>query len=175
MIPDGELLRSRVLTALAPALADVLDRRLDGYALVSSRDALLGDDDETGIITFEAGVPMLTYHSGTDRGGPSALDDIGSSPYQFELYALDADALELPHRTDELRVSPGSVAERLAEDPALADRTREVAGELLGERSEDTVEAFLEDESAIEEIRQSAREDALDRADDWGFEEAIGE
>ncbi len=174
MIPDGELLRSRVVTALAPALADVLDRRLDGYALVSPRNSLLEDSDETGVITFEAGVPVLAYHSGTDRGGPPALEDIGSPPYRFELYALDADALELPHRTAELRVDPGAVAERLADDPDLADRTREVAG-IAHELSEDSVEAFLENEDAIEDIRRSAREEALDRADEWDFADAVGE
>ncbi len=173
MIPDGELLRSRVLTALAPALSDVLNRRLDGYALLSSRDSLLGTDDESGVITFEAGVPVLAYHSGTDRGGPAALDDIGPPPYRFELYALNADALELPHRTDDLRVPPGAVAERLTDEPSLADRTRGLAGEVLDDRSEDTVEAFLEDEAAIDDIRQSAREEALDRADEWGFADAI--
>ncbi len=175
MIPNGELLRSRVVTALAPALADALDRRLDGYALISSRNALLDDSDETGVVTFEAGVPVLAYHSGTDRGGPPALEDIGSPPYRFELYALDADALELPHRTAELRVDPGAVAERLADDPGLADRTREVAGIAHERRSEGSVEAFLENEDAIENIRRSAREEALDRADEWGFADAVGE
>ncbi len=175
MIPDGELLRSRVVTALAPALSDVLDRRLDGYALVSSRNSLLDDGDETGVITFEDGVPVLAYHSGTDRGGPPALEDIGSPPYRFELYALDDDALELPHRTEELRVDPGAVATRLADDSDLAGRTREVAGTVHDERSEDSVEAFLENEAAIEEIRRSAREEALDRAEEWDFADAVGE
>jgi hypothetical protein len=175
MIPEGELLRSKVLTDLAPALSDVLDRRLDGYALVSSRGSLLGDDDERGVITFEAGVPALAYHSDTDRGGPPALSDVGPPPYQFELYALEADALELPHRTDELRVPPGAVAERLTDDPGLADRTRELAGGAAVGRTDDTVEAFLEDEAAIDDIRRSAREEALDRADEWDFADAVGE
>jgi hypothetical protein len=177
MIPEGELLRSRVLADLAPALSDVLDRRLDGYALISSRGSLLGRDDGRGVITFEAGVPALAYHSGTDRGGPPALSDVGPSPYRFELYALEADALEFPHRIEELRVPPGAVAERLADDPGLADRTRESAprGGVVGERTDDAVEAFLEDESAIDDIRRSAREEALDRADEWNFSDAIGE
>ena len=59
MIPDGELRRSRVLTDLSPALEDALEQRLDGYALVSPLDALLGDADECGVITFEAGVATL--------------------------------------------------------------------------------------------------------------------
>lgn len=174
MIPDGELLRSRVVTALAPALSDVLDRRLDGYVLLSSRDALLGGADESGVITFEAGVPVLAYHSGTDRGGPAALEDIGKPPYEFELYAVDPDALELPHRTDELRVPPGAVAERLADDPDLADRTREIADDAPNANArEDSVEAFLENEAAIAEIKHSAREEALDRADEWGLSDAV--
>lgn len=175
MIPDGELLRSRVVTALSPPLSDVLDRRLDGYAPVSSRNSLLDDGDETGVVTFDDGVPVLAYHSGTDRGGPPALEDIGSPPYRFELYALDADALELPHRTEELRVDPGAVAERLTDDQDLVARTREVAGTASVERSEDSVETFLENEAAIEEIRRSAREEALERADEWEFADAVGE
>lgn len=175
MIPDGSLLKSRVVSALAPPLSDVLDRRLDGYALVSSRSSLLGSEDERAVITFERGVPVLAYHSRTDRGGPPALDDIGSPPYQFDLYALEADALELPHRNEDLRVRPGTVAERLAGDPSLADRTREQAGGPGVDHDEDTLGAFLEDEAAIEEIRRSAREEALDRAEEWDFAGALGE
>ncbi|WP_299236391.1 hypothetical protein [Natronomonas sp.] len=174
MIPEGDLLRSRVLTALAPALSAVLERRLDGYALVASRDGLLGSDSERGVVTFEDGVPVLAYHSRTDRGGPQALDDIGAAPYRFDLYALDPDALELPHRNEDLRVGPGTVAERLAGDPALADRTRERAG-TLDRDPDDGLEAFLDDEAAIEGIKRSAREEATEKADAWGIEEAIEE
>jgi len=127
MIPDGELLRSRVVTGLSATLEDALDRELDGYAVLSPRNALLDADDERGVVTFEDGVPTLAYHTGTDRGGPPALADIGSPPYQLELYALDAGALELPHRTGTLRVPPGAVAERLAADGELAARVREAA------------------------------------------------
>lgn len=175
MIPEGELLRSRVVETLSPALYDVLDRRLDGYALVSSRNTLLGGDDESGVITFEGGVPVLAYHSGTNRGGPPALEDVGPAPYRFELYALEADALELPHRTDELRIPPGALAMRLADDSDLADRTRTAAGDDRDKPIDDTVEAFLEDEAVIEDIRRSAREEALDRADEWDLTDAIGE
>lgn len=175
MIPGGELLRSRVLESLSPALSDVLDRQLDGYALVSSRRTLLGGDDETGVITFEDGVPVLVYHSKTDRGGPPALDDIGPPPYRFELYALEADSLEVPHRTEALRVPPGALAKRLADDPELAERTRAAAGDAVGETSADSLEAFLDDGAAIEDIRRSAREEALDRAEEWDLTDAIGE
>jgi hypothetical protein len=171
MIPDGELLRSRVVTSLSPALEDVLERRLDGYALLSPQDALLGAGEDRGVITFEAGVPTLVYHAGTDRGGPPAIADIGSPPFLFELYALDADALEFPHRTDALRVPPGAVAERLADDGDLAARIRERADD--DPEGTDAVEAFLDDEAAVSELRRSAREDAAERADEWGFSDAI--
>jgi len=179
MIPEGELLRSRVVTSLSAALKDVLDRRLDGYALLSPRDSILGSGEEArGVITFEAGVPTLAYHAGTDRGGPPAVADIGPPPYQFELYAVDGDELELPHRAETLRVPPGSVAERLAGDPDLAERIRAVAEDRDSPGSEgdiDALEAFLEDGAAVEEIRRTARENARDRAEEWGFSEAIGE
>jgi hypothetical protein len=60
------------------------------------------------------------------------------------------EALHLPRRDEPAaRIPPGAVAERLADEPSLADRTRKLAGEFLEERSEDTVEAFLEDEADI--------------------------
>jgi hypothetical protein len=33
------------------------------------------------------------------------------------------------------------------------------------------VEAFLEDDEKIDAIRERAREEATERADEWGFEE----
>ena len=176
MIPDGELLRSRVVPALSPALEDALERGLDGYALVSPRDALLDSGDERGVVTFESGVATLAYHTGTDRGGPPALADIGSPPYQFELYALEADALELPHRTETLRIPPGAAAERLAGDAELAARIREAAADGDDDRTEiDALEAFLENDAAVSDIRAAARENARERAEEWGFSEALEE
>lgn len=175
MIPDGELLRSRVVADLSPALGDALERELDGYALLSPRDALLDADDERGVITFEAGIAALAYHTGTDRGGPTALADIGPPPYRFELYALDAEELDIPHRSESLRIPPGAAAERLADDPELASRVREAATDDSEERAGiDAVEAFLEDEAAVEDIRETARETARERADEWGFSDAVG-
>lgn len=174
MIPDGNLIRSRVVTELSPSLEDALERELDGYARLSPRDTLLAPNEDRGIITFENGVPTIVYHAGTDRGGPPALADIGSPPYQLELYALDVESLELPHRVETLSVSPGTVAEQLANDSELADRIRKRA--TGDERADpDSVEAFLEDETAVNAIRQSAREDALERADEWGFADAVSE
>ncbi|PSP69311.1 hypothetical protein BRC70_06990, partial [Halobacteriales archaeon QH_6_68_27] len=75
----------------------------------------------------------------------------------------------------------GMAAERLAGDQSLTDRTREaapadrtasesLAGEAGSERDVGAVEAFLEDERKIEAIREQAREDARERAEEWGFE-----
>lgn len=174
MIPDGELLRSRVVTDLAAVLEDALDRRLDGYAVVEPRDALLGDTDDSGVVTFEDGVPHLAYHVGSDRGGPPALAAIGPGPYRLELYALDATDLAIVHESDDLRVPPGMAAERLAGAPDLAERTRRVAG-TDHEDGRDALDAFLDDEAAIAELRENARTEAKARAEQWGFEDAVPE
>ena len=168
---EGDLLRSRVVTDLGPVLEDALDRRLDGYAVLAPRDALLGGgDDDRGVLTFEGGVPALAYHAGTDRGGPAALADVGAGPYRVELYA--AEALKLPGATGRLRVPPGMPAERLAGDPSLAERVRAAADD-DHETDRDALAAFLEDEAAVESIRASAREEARRRAEEWGFEDAL--
>ncbi|MFQ3318471.1 MAG: hypothetical protein ACI8UR_000419 [Natronomonas sp.] len=176
MIPDGDILRSRVVTDLAVALEDVLDRRLDGYAVLESRAALLGETDTAadarGVLTFEDGVPTLAYHAGTDRGGPPALADIGAGPHRFDLYALDAADLDVPHAADALRIPPGMPAERLAGDSALAERTRRIATN-DHTTDGDALSAFLDNEAAVEDIRESARQEATRRAEEWGFDDAI--
>ena len=176
MIPEGELLRSRVVTDLATALEDVLDRHLDGYAVLAPRETLLGAADGRGVLTFEEGVPACAYHVETDRGGPPALGDIGAGPYRFELYALESAALEVAHDADDLRVPPGMPAERLAGDPALAARTRRRAG-VDADRPDDggALEAFLEDEATVERIRESARREARRRAEEWGLDDALAD
>lgn len=171
MIPEGDLLRSRVVTDLGDTLEDALDRRLDGYAVVSARDSLLFDDGGRGVITFEDGIPTVAYHTATDRGGPAALADVGAGPYRLELYELDAAELELPGDLDDLRVPPGMAAERLVGDSALAERTRRLAPD--ADEDEDAVVAFLEDESAIESLQEAARERAERRAEEWSFEDAL--
>jgi hypothetical protein len=175
MIPDGDLLRARVVTDLVAPLEDALDRRLDGYAVLSSRDAMLADDEDRGVITFEDGVPALAYHVGTDRGGPPALADIGAGPHRLELYHLDAAHLQVPHETDELRVPPGMAAERLAGDPDLADRARRVADDPSAPADDGALAAFLEDDDAIADIRETARAEAERRAEEWDFEAALEE
>ena len=64
-------------------------------------------------------------------------------------------------------------AERLAGDPALADRTRRLAGDPDPAGDDGAVVAFLEDEAAVEDIRETARAEAESRAEEWGFEDAL--
>lgn len=181
-LPDGRLVRSRVVTDPRTALVDALDRDLVGYAVLEPQGALLLDSDGAGVLTFEAGVPVVAYHTGTDRGGPSALADLAASgPYRLDLFAVPADALASVHAHEAFRVPPGMPADRLAGDKSLADRTREAAPDERvgavavterddGEREPGAVEAFLDDEAKIEAIREQAREEAAERAAEWGFD-----
>jgi hypothetical protein len=179
-LPDGTLVRSRVESDPAAPLATALDRELTGYAVFEPQDALLLDADGAGVVGFEDGIPRFAFHTGTGRGGPAALADVaGPGPYDVELRAVSADALAAGDR-QRLGVPPGMVADRLAGDPALADRTRAAApddgrddgGRDVGE-SLDAVEAFLEDEEKIDAIRDRAREEAKKRAERWGLDEEL--
>lgn len=172
-LPRGRLVRQRVVSSLGTPLARALDDGLTGYARLESQDALLLDAEGVGVVTFEDGVPTVAYHTGTDNGGETALSDIAvSGPHRLGLYELDADVLADVHDADDLCVPPGLPAEQLAGDPELAARTREQAP---ADRREETtttgaVETFLDDEEKIAAIRGRAREEALDRADEWGFD-----
>ncbi|WP_435180072.1 hypothetical protein [Halorussus sp. AFM4] len=182
-LPEGTLLRSRVESDPAVPLAAALDRELTGYAVFEPQDALLLDADGAGLIVFEDGAPRFAYHTSTDRGGPEALADLAApGPYDVELRRLPADALA-DRDAPGLRVPPGLAADRLAGDPDLAERTRaavpdERRGEGHGDAGDDAaagesldaVEAFLEDEAKIEAIRDRAREEARERAADWGLD-----
>lgn len=174
--PRGRLLRSRVVSDLRTVLVAALERDLSGYAVLEPQDVLLLDADGEGILTFENGVPVLAYHSGTGRGGREALADlVVDGPCWLELYALDDEGLADLHDTPELRVPPGLPAERLAGDPDLASRLRERAPADRVQRDDgdesgtDPVEAFLEDDRKIEAIQERAREEARRRAEEWGF------
>jgi hypothetical protein len=183
-VPAGSLVRSRVVTDPRTLLVDALDRELTGYAVLEPQGALLLDGDGAGVVTFEAGVPHAAYHTGTDRAGPPALADLAErGPYDLELFALAPDDLDPVHDRETFRVPPGMPAERLAGDQALADRTRERVPEsdagTPGEAGDEAdpsaadvgaVEAFLDDEETIEAIREQAREEATERAEEWGFD-----
>ena len=135
------------------------------------------DAEGTVVITFEEGVPMAAYHDGTDTGGIDALDAFaGTRPVGIELYATDSETLRPIHEAPSLAVPPALPAERLATDPGLADRIRETAPDSRLRATEregdetDAVEAFLDDEAHIESLRAQAREEARERAEQWGFE-----
>ena len=176
-VPQGNLLRKRVVTDLATPLSQALDASVTGYARLEPGDTLLLDAEGVGVITFEDGVPVVAYHSGTDSGGADALADIAvAGPSRVALYELDGDALAQLHDADELRVPPGLPAERLAGDPALAERTREAAPASRAaerEREQDglaAVEQFLDDGDRVADIRERARDQAATRAEEWGFD-----
>ncbi|WP_336329005.1 MULTISPECIES: hypothetical protein [unclassified Haloarcula] len=183
-LPRGRLDKSRVVTDPRDTLADVLDRELTGYAVFESQETLLLDGEGRGVITFTDGVPVLVYHTGTDRGGPPALADLAvPGPYHVSLYALDNADLESAHEAADLRVPPGMPAERLGGDPALADSTRRAApderlsamgdGDAAtaedGAAEQSAVEAFLDDTEKIEAIKDQARSEARERAQQWEF------
>lgn len=179
-VPRGRLVRSRVVDDPATALAVALDRSLTGYAVLEPQETLLLGDDARGVLTFEAGVPVVAYHTGTDRGGPSALGDLAMpGPYSADLYRLDRDALAPVHETDPLVVPPGMPADRLAGDPDLAERTRERAAERTARGAsaagveEDPVVAFLDDEEKIAAIQRRAREEAERRAEAWDLDDHL--
>jgi hypothetical protein len=176
-LPRGRLVRSRVVRDPGTALRIALDRSLTGYAVLEPQDSLLLDGDRRGVVTFSDGVPVLAYDTESDRGGTDALADFAvPGPYSVELYRLDPTDLEEPHDTPELRVPPGLPAEELADDPQLASETRERAPEERLSTSDDegsAVAAFLEDESKIDAIREEARTEARDRADEWGLSDQL--
>lgn len=185
-LPRGRLLRSRVVSSSGDALAAVLDQSLTGYVVFEPQDTLLLDADGRGVLTFRDGVPMLAYHTGTDRGGVDGLADLAlSGPYHVDVYAVSRTALRDLHGTRELRVDPGMPAERVAGDPGLADRTRARArssGIALSQDSEDggtgpadAVTSFLEDEAKIDAIKEQARLDAQQRASEWGLESELAD
>lgn len=169
-LPRGRLVRRRVIEDPGTALANALDAERTGYARLESQDALLLDAEGVGIVTFERGVPVAAYHTGTDNAGVDALADIAiAGPYRLELYELDAETLAPVHDAEEFRVTPGAPAERLAGDDALAARTRDAAPEHRREADDEPspVEEFLEDEARIQSIRERAREEAKRRAEEW--------
>lgn len=176
-LPQGRLRKSRVVTDPREPLAEVLDRAVTGYAVFEPQDSLLLDADGRGVVTFADGVPEVAYHTGTDRGGPPALADLAvPGPYHVSVFELDVADLATVHEVDDLRVPPGMPAERLAGDPALADSTRRAApagrSTVAGTESGDdhgAVEAFLEDEDKIAAIQDQARQEAKQRAAEWGL------
>lgn len=177
-LPRGQLRRRRVVTDLGTPLASVLDAGLTGYVRLESQETLLLDDDGVGILTFEDGIPMAAYHTGTNTGGADAIGEMAvAGPYRIELCELDPDDLREAHQTPDLQVPAGMPAAQLAGDPSLAERTRDQAPadrvQPATEREQETmdaVESFLEDEERIASLREQARSEAQSRAKEWGFD-----
>ncbi|MFC6728682.1 hypothetical protein ACFQDG_08525 [Natronoarchaeum mannanilyticum] len=183
-LPRGQLVRSRVVSNPGTSMATMLDRELTGYALLEPQEALLLDADERGVLTFEDGVPVLAYHTGTDRGGVEALADLAvPGPYSVDVFELSAADVDDLHDTPDLTVPPGMPVERVAGDPELAARTRERARSLgldapagaaadasgASQEQEDPVATFLENGEKIDAIREQAREESEQRAREWGL------
>lgn len=175
-LPQGRLLRQRVLDTVETVLADALERELTGYARLEPQETLLLSADRAGVLSFENGVPVAAYHTNPDRAGADALTEIAShGPYRLGLYALDSGGLDRLHRDDSVRVPPGLPAEVLGGDQQLIERTRAAAPTERIENIEteqsglDTVEAFLEDKSRIDGIKTRAQSEAESRADDWNL------
>lgn len=175
-LPQGRLLRQRVLREVETVLTGALDRDLTGYARLEPQATLLLDGDGAGVLTFEDGVPVAAYHTGTGAEGATALPEIASSgPYRLELYELERSALARIHGSESLRVAPHLPAKRLTGDEQLIERTRarapdeQLEAEPTEESALEAVENFLDDAEKIEAIRERARNEAESRADDWQF------
>lgn len=175
-LPQGQLVRERVVADVGTVLWTALENELTGYARLESQDALLLDADGVGVLTFEDGIPMVAYHTGTDSAGADALADIAvAGPYRLELYELADDELTAVHESEQLRLSPELPANRLAGDPELVERTLTATPDERTVENEETadedgaVEAFLDDEAKVASIQERAREQARERAKEWGF------
>jgi hypothetical protein len=175
-LPQGQLLRQRVLNSVETVLTGALDRELTGYARLEPQETLLLSADRAGVITFTGGIPVAAYHTSPETAGVVALTEIASSgPYRLELYALDASALDRLHDDESVRVSPCRPAQLLSGEEELIERTRDRAPTERINRDEpeqhglDAVEAFLDDENQIETIRSRAQSEARSRADDWNL------
>jgi len=165
-LPGGRLRRSRVVDDPGTVLADALDCGLTGYATLEPQGTLLSEEGGRGVLVFEDGVPRLAYHPRTG-GGEIALSTMaGPGPCRVELYEASAGVLPALDASGP-SVDPGRPAERLAADPDLAARTRRRAPDT---EADSAVEAFLDDEAAVEAVREEARVEAERRAEEWGLE-----
>lgn len=176
-LPRGELVRSRTARSPGAALATALESAHTGYLLFEPADALLGDDDDACVLALADGVPTLAYHTGTECGGAAALADVADAgPYHVDCYAVDREAFDDVADADELAVRPGAPATQLADDQALAERTRTAAPDdrTVATASErDPVEAFLADEERLDAIRSRARSEARRKAEAWDLTDAL--
>lgn len=190
-LPRGELVRARVATAFADPLAAALDDELTGYLRVEPGEALLGGGAGEAVITLDRGVPVLAYDAGGDADGAAALAALsGAEPVRVESRRLPGRELAGLHGSvggggeanadgadpaAPFRVAPDAPARELADDDALAERTRAAAPpERLSEGGDhDALAAFLADEARVEAVRAEARAEAEARAAEWGLADQL--
>jgi len=173
MRPAGTVVYDRVVADAGAALSAALDRSLTGYAVLEPQDTLLLDEDGAGVFALRDGAPVAAAHTDTGRRGADAVADAAvSGPYRVTLHRHPPG----PDHDPAAAVDPGVPADILADDAALAERTRRVApadAASPAADSPDAVGAFLENEEKIDAIRERAREEAAERAAEWGFEDAL--
>lgn len=180
-LPHGDLVASHVVDDPGNALHATLEDALTGYLVVEPGSTLLLADDGAGVLTFERGVPVLAYHTGTDRGGTDALADLaGPGPLKVDRRVVPPADLAPIHDADghdALAVAPGEPARVLAGDHRLADRTRDrAAPDHPGHAvDDDPLEAFLDDPDRVDALREEARTEAKRRAAEWGFTDELAD
>jgi hypothetical protein len=175
-LPEGRTYTPGASTDLREPLDEALESAMTGYLRITS-DGLLLDEGGATVLTFEAGVPVAATHTERDTTGADALVDAAvEGVYWYELGKIPAEELPEFHDSDRARIPPVLPAEQFAGDSDLVARTRDVAPESrLQEPATDepglaAVESFLEDADAISTIRDRARSEAHERADQWGFD-----
>ncbi|GAB3680181.1 hypothetical protein GCM10028857_02570 [Salinarchaeum chitinilyticum] len=175
-VHGGRLVHSRVVADLGDVLDDALADGVTGYATIEPQDALLLDAEGVGVLALEAGVPVAARHTGTGRVGREALAELSvPGPCRVELYECDRPVQFADDPSN--RIPPGLPADRLVRDVDLANRTRSAAADRgTGERTDaDALEAFLTDEDRVDAIRREARNEARQRAAEWGLGDALAD
>ena len=173
----GTLRVRRVVTDLGGTLDDALDWGVTGYLRVES-EGLLRDVGGATVLTLDRGVPAAAATTGGERVGADALAQAGADGLsRLELRELDGGSFPGFHNRDEARIPPTLPAKQLVGDSDLVERTREAAPDGRVDPGEgsgglDAVESFLDDADAIASIRDRARTQARQRADEWGFDTA---
>jgi hypothetical protein len=175
-LPEGRFHTRGVVTDLREPLTEALDSTVTGYVCVESDRLLLGEGGAT-VLTFEAGVPVAATHTEHDSIGADALANAAVERlHRYELREVPAGKLPGFHHSDQARIPPVLPAEQFVGDSELITRTRDAAPESrLQETTRDepglaAVESFLDDTNAISTIRDRARSEAHERADQWGFD-----
>jgi hypothetical protein len=178
-VPEGALLRARTVPDLSDPLSQVLSDRLTGYLRVESGGAILLGDATRGVLTLADGVPVLAYAVGDDAAGGDALAALaGPGPARVETYRVADGSLASLHdraRHEDCRVPPDAPARQLADDPELAERTRERAPAERRDRADDSLASFLDDEERVAAIKTEARAEARQRAEEWGLGDELVE